>query len=85
MATGFTRALLHNPGHRENAVVITGFQAQGTLGRRLVDGAERVRIFGQDVPVRASIHTLGGFSAHADQAALLDWVGAFKRGPRGPS
>ena len=73
--------LLHNLGRRENAVLITGFQAQGTLGRRLVDGADRVRIFGQDVPVRASIHTLGGFSAHADQAALLDWLGAFKRPP----
>ena len=73
--------LLHNLGRRENAVLITGFQAQGTLGRRLVDGAERVRIFGQDVPVRASIHTLGGFSAHADQAALMDWLGAFKRPP----
>ncbi len=73
--------LLHNLGHRENAVLITGFQAQGTLGRRLVDGAKRVRIFGQDVPVRASIHTLGGFSAHADQAALLNWLGAFKRSP----
>jgi metallo-beta-lactamase family protein len=73
--------LLHNLGRRENAVLIAGFQAQGTLGRRLVDGAQRVRIFGQDVPVRASIHTLGGFSAHADQAALVDWLGAFKRSP----
>ncbi len=73
--------LLHNLGRRENAVLITGFQAQGTLGRRLVDGADRVRIFGHDVPVRASIHTLGGFSAHADQAALLDWLSAFKRPP----
>lgn len=73
--------LLHNLGRRENAVLITGFQAQRTLGRRLVDGAKRVRIFSEDVPVRASIHTLGGFSAHADQAALLDWLGAFKRAP----
>lgn len=73
--------LLNNLGRRENAVLITGFQAQGTLGRRLVDGVKRVRIFGQDVPVRASIHTLGGFSAHADQAALLNWMGAFKRSP----
>lgn len=73
--------LLHNLGRRENAILITGFQAQGTLGRRLVDGAESVRIFGQDVPVRASIHTLGGFSAHADQAALLAWLGGFRRAP----
>lgn len=73
--------LLHNLGRRENAVLITGFQAQGTLGRRLVDGAKHVRILGQDVTVRASIHTLGGLSAHADQAALLDWLGALQRAP----
>nr|WP_246057946.1 MBL fold metallo-hydrolase [Luteithermobacter gelatinilyticus] len=73
--------LLHNLDRPENAVLITGFQAKGTLGRRLVDGAEQVRIFGQQVPVRARIHTLGGFSAHADQAALMDWLGAFTRPP----
>ncbi len=73
--------LLHNLGRRECSILITGFQAQGTLGRRLVDGATRVSIFGQKIPVRASIHTLGGFSAHADQAALLNWVGGFKRPP----
>jgi len=73
--------LLHNLGRRENTILITGFQAQGTLGRRLVEGADRVRIFGQEVPVKADIYTLGGFSAHADQAAILGWLGAFKRPP----
>ena len=74
--------LRHNLGRRECAVLITGFQAQGTLGRRLVDGAKRVSIFGEEIPVRASIHTLGGFSAHADQPALLAWAGAFEHAPR---
>ncbi len=73
--------LRENLPRPESAVLITGFQAQGTLGRRLVDGADLVRIFGQDVPVRANIHTLNGFSAHADQAALLDWLGGFKKPP----
>jgi len=74
--------LRHGLPRPQNAVMITGFQAEGTLGRRLVDGARRVRIFGDDVPVRASIHTLGGFSAHADQAALMAWLSAFEAAPK---
>jgi metallo-beta-lactamase family protein len=73
--------LKHNLGRPECSILITGFQAGGTLGRRLVDGEKSVRIFGEDITVRASIHTLGGFSAHADQRALLDWAGGFSKPP----
>ena len=74
--------LRHNLGNAANSVLITGFQAQGTLGRRLVDGAKQVSIFGEEISVHATIHTLGGFSAHADQEALLAWAGGFRRPPR---
>ena len=63
-------------------MLICGFQAAGSLGRRLVDGEKRVRLMGDDIEVRASVHTLGGFSAHADQKALLDWAGAFTQPPQ---
>ena len=74
--------LRHHLGRPECAIVIIGFQAAGTLGRRLVDGDRRVRLFGEDVAVRASIHTIGGLSAHADQAALLNWLKSFESAPQ---
>jgi len=65
--------LKHNLWNKRNSVVFVGYAAQGTLARRIVNGADHVRIYGKDMPVRASIHTIGGFSAHADQAELLAW------------
>lgn len=65
--------LRHNLPIPETAVLIVGFQSPGTLGRKLVDGAAKVTLFGEEIPVRASVHTMGGFSAHADQKGLLDW------------
>lgn len=73
--------LRYNLPRRQSAIVIIGYQAAGSLGRRLVDRASHVRLFGEDVPVRASVHTIGGLSAHADRSALLAWLGAFARPP----
>jgi len=74
--------LRHHLGHAGSAVALVGYQAEGTLGRRLVDGARQVRVLGEDIRVRARIHTIGGLSAHADQAALLDWCRHFGRPPQ---
>ena len=74
--------LFHNLSRRSCAVLITGYQARGTLGRRLVEGQQTVRLLGQDVGVRARIHTVGGLSAHADREALLGWADSFRKPPR---
>ena len=73
--------LKHNLWRPECHVVMIGFQAQGTLGRRLVDGAERVRVLGEAIKVAAKIHTVGGLSAHADRAGLTAWYGHFAGAP----
>jgi metallo-beta-lactamase family protein len=66
--------LKHHLWREESHIVIIGYQAEGTLGRRIVDGAKTVRLFGEEIAVKAHIHTLGGFSAHADRKGLLDWI-----------
>jgi metallo-beta-lactamase family protein len=74
--------LRYNIARPECAVVFVGFQAAGTLGRRIVDGADSVRIFRETYPVRAKLFTINGLSAHADRDALLGWIGQFRRPPR---
>ena len=65
--------LKHNLWRKEAGIVFVGFAAEGTLARRIVDGAKEVRLFDEEVPVRASVHTINGFSGHADRQALLAW------------
>jgi metallo-beta-lactamase family protein len=72
----------HRLWREQNTVLFIGFQAKGTLGRLLVDGMKRVRLFGDEYLVRARIETLGGFSAHAGQSELLDWAKQFETSPR---
>ena len=60
----------------ETHVLIVGYQGQGSLGRRLVEGDPEVSIFGEKIAVKAQVHTLSGFSAHAGQTDLLTWLGA---------
>jgi metallo-beta-lactamase family protein len=65
--------LKHNLWSKRNSIVFVGFAAHGTLARNIIDGAKQVRIYGEEISVRANIYTIGGFSAHADQAELLAW------------
>ena len=65
--------LKHNLWRRDCSVIFVGYAARGTLARQIIDGVRSVRIFREEIPVRARIHTIGGFSAHADRDGLLTW------------
>ncbi|MEQ1935375.1 MAG: MBL fold metallo-hydrolase [Fimbriimonadaceae bacterium] len=74
--------MMHRLGDPSTVVLFTGYQAQGTLGRRLIEGAPMVRIFGQEVSVQAQVEKLNALSAHADQGEMLRWLGGFKSQPK---
>ena len=65
--------LRHNLWRAQSSVIFVGYAAEGTLARQIIDGAQVVEIFGEAVQINARIHTINGFSAHADQAELLAW------------
>lgn len=71
----------HRIWQKNTTVIFTGFQARGTLGRLLVDGVKKIRLFNEDIVVKARIETLGGFSAHAGQDALVNWATHFENKP----
>lgn len=74
--------LKHGLWDERNAVVFIGYQAIGTLGRILLDGAEKVKLLGEEIAVKAEIYDLEGFSAHADKPMILDWINHFEEKPK---
>jgi len=84
MATG--GRVLHHLYHRlpkeNDTVLFAGFQAEGSRGRRLLEGEPFVKIFGEEVPVKCQVRVINGLSAHADQSELLQWLGNFKESPK---
>lgn len=74
--------LKHNLWDPKNSVIIVGYQTEGSTGRKLVEGAKKVSLLGEEIKVEASIYSLQGFSAHADRTMLLNWIGHFKKFPK---
>ncbi len=69
-----THHFKHRIWNDKNAVIFVGYQAAGTLGREIVEGAKWINVYGEDIIVKASIHTINGFSAHADQKGIIEWI-----------
>ncbi|HEY8350435.1 MAG TPA: MBL fold metallo-hydrolase [Clostridia bacterium] len=74
--------LKHNLWRKESSIVFVGYQAAGTLGRRILDGAKKVRIFGEEINVDARVEMLEGLSGHADRTGLMNWLKAFRKKPK---
>lgn len=74
--------LKHNLWNKNNSIVFVGYQAEGTLGRAILEGAETVTLFGEDITVNAEIYNLEGFSGHADQNGLFSWIASFEEKPK---
>lgn len=74
--------LKHNLWRKDSTIIFVGYQAEGTLGRRLLDGAKKVRLFGEEISVEARIEMIEGFSGHADKEGLLKWIERFNRKPK---
>ena len=74
--------LKHNLWRRESTICFVGYQAVGTLGRKLIEGVDEVKLFGESVEVNATIKSLKGISGHADMNGLLDWLSGFKETPQ---
>ncbi|MBI5047394.1 MAG: MBL fold metallo-hydrolase [Deltaproteobacteria bacterium] len=74
--------LKHNVWRNECSIIFVGFQAQGTMGRQIIDGAKTIKLFGEEIAVKAKVYTIGGLSAHADRAELMGWLSHFKTRPK---
>jgi metallo-beta-lactamase family protein len=72
----------HNLWRPECSIIFIGFQARGTLGRYIIDGAKSARVLGEEIVIRARVYTIGGFSAHADQGQLIEWLSTFSQDPQ---
>jgi len=73
--------LKHNLWRKDSHIIISGYQSYGSLGRKLVEGAPHVKLWGEKIRVAAKIHTVGGLSAHADRDGMLDWYSHFESRP----
>jgi metallo-beta-lactamase family protein len=73
---------MYNLGRSESTILFVGYQAEGSPGRKLLDGAAEIRLFGEDIPVNARIATIRSMSGHADKKGLLDWINAFTAKPK---